>query len=139
MSNTVGYKKPPEEHRFQPGVSGNPAGRPKGLARKTRELLGDDGESLVRFWASVMDGGPLPDGTVPSVRERLEASKLLADRGWGKAPQFVLVEDEDPLESEIDVARIAAEFHRDLDEIAERRRRQREEEARSSLDPPARD
>lgn len=25
----VGYKRPPERTRFQPGVSGNPAGRPK--------------------------------------------------------------------------------------------------------------
>lgn len=26
----VGYAKPPAEHRFKPGQSGNPAGRPKG-------------------------------------------------------------------------------------------------------------
>ena len=26
----VGYKKPPKEHQFKPGVSGNPRGRPKG-------------------------------------------------------------------------------------------------------------
>nr|MBA3241403.1 hypothetical protein [Acidobacteriota bacterium] len=27
---TVGYGKPPREHRFQPGLSGNPKGRRKG-------------------------------------------------------------------------------------------------------------
>jgi hypothetical protein len=26
----VGYKRPPREHQFKPGVSGNPRGRPKG-------------------------------------------------------------------------------------------------------------
>lgn len=26
----VGYGKPPKEHQFQPGKSGNPAGKPKG-------------------------------------------------------------------------------------------------------------
>jgi len=25
----VGYKRPPKEHRFKPGTSGNPKGRPK--------------------------------------------------------------------------------------------------------------
>ena len=25
----VGYKKPPKEYQFKPGVSGNPKGRPK--------------------------------------------------------------------------------------------------------------
>lgn len=30
----VGYGKPPKEHRFKPGQSGNPAGRPKGSKNK---------------------------------------------------------------------------------------------------------
>jgi|SRR5579862_1354025 len=69
-----------EGGRFQPGVSGNPGGRAGGLARRTRELLGGDGEPVILFWLQVLHD----DGAKMS--ERLEASKLLADRGWGKAP-----------------------------------------------------
>ena len=32
---TVGYGHPPEAHRFTPGQSGNPRGRPKGTTSKT--------------------------------------------------------------------------------------------------------
>jgi hypothetical protein len=34
---------------FPKGVSGNPGGRPKSLSRKTRELVGGDGEPLIRL------------------------------------------------------------------------------------------
>jgi hypothetical protein len=39
---SVGYGKPPKQHRFQPGHSGNPKGRPKGKKNTTtlvREIL----------------------------------------------------------------------------------------------------
>jgi hypothetical protein len=39
----VGYGKPPKAHRFKPGQSGNPGGRPKGVKNEStimRELLG---------------------------------------------------------------------------------------------------
>ena len=32
---TVGYSHPPEAHRFTPGQSGNPRGRPKGATART--------------------------------------------------------------------------------------------------------
>lgn len=30
--------------------------------------------------------------------DRLEASRLLADRGWGKAPAYAAIEEADPLD-----------------------------------------
>ncbi len=35
----VGYGRPPIEHQFRPGRSGNPTGRPKGARRFTADLL----------------------------------------------------------------------------------------------------
>ena len=33
-----GYANPPPEHRFQPGVSGNPKGRPRGARNMANEI-----------------------------------------------------------------------------------------------------
>ena len=36
--HVVGYKNPPREHRFKPGQSGNPRGRPKGVKSLDQRL-----------------------------------------------------------------------------------------------------
>ena len=70
---------------FEPGRSGNPGGRPKGLTRRVRELVGDDGTAIAEFMYSVMaDEGA-------RTADRLEAARWLADRGFGKALQAVEV------------------------------------------------
>jgi len=62
------------------GVSGNPGGRPPGLAELVREQT-QDGQELVRFMLGVLRGRKQP------VRLRMEAAAWLADRGFGKALQ----------------------------------------------------
>jgi hypothetical protein len=70
---------------FAPGRSGNPGGRPKGLTRRVRELVGDDGTAIAEFMYSVMaDEGA-------RTADRLEAARWLADRGFGKTLQGVEV------------------------------------------------
>jgi hypothetical protein len=50
-ADTVGYKRPPREHQFRPGQSGNPSGRPKG-ARNFKTELREELSELV----TVRDG-----------------------------------------------------------------------------------
>jgi hypothetical protein len=96
---------------FAKGTSGNPSGRPKGLAKATRDLVGEDGmTTLVQVWWDIARDETRRD------RDRLEASRLLADRGWGKPANFEPLEG-DPLGLE-DVE--AAEFRAKIMRLADR-------------------
>jgi hypothetical protein len=72
------------------------------LAKATRELVGEDGMALVQLWWDIAQDETRRDG------DRLEASRLLADRGWGKAAAYEPLEG-DPLNL-ADVEAAAEEF-----------------------------
>ena len=77
---------------FVPGVSGNPGGRPKGLARYVRELVGDDGRRVADLMLGIMEDEREPTLT------RMEAARWLADRGFGRS--HVPVEVRQPKQEE---------------------------------------
>lgn len=110
---------------FEPGQSGNPGGRPKGLATKIREIA--PAEELASFYVALWtrDGKVLRQLGIKvadvTLADRTRAADWLADRGYGKAPQYAAVEGEDPLEltDPLDLSIEAA-----LDELAARREAQ---------------
>lgn len=75
--------------RFAPGQSGNPAGRPrigKTLAERIRTLGGEDGA----VYASMLHDIAMNEKE--STRLRIEAAKVLLQRGYGDPRQVVDVE-----------------------------------------------
>ena len=75
----VGYGRPPREKRFQPGQSGNPAGRP----RAHRNLRTDLQEELAVV--EVIEG---PDGQEEIPRQRLIMRRLI-ERAMRSDPKAV--------------------------------------------------
>jgi hypothetical protein len=85
---------------FAPGQSGNPKGRPPGVAAAARRLIGEDGERALAFLADLMDGKAMTlevvdpengqkriEATLPPVKERRLAAEALLDRACGKVAQ----------------------------------------------------
>src|SRR5262245_25503988 len=66
---------------FLPGRSGNPGGRPRGLSRRVRELVGDSGEAIAAFMFELMNDKKARNA------DRIEAAKWLGDRGFGRSVQ----------------------------------------------------
>ena len=95
----------PADTKWKPGQSGNPGGRPKGVARLAREMT-DDGRKAIAVLVDILENG--------KPAERIQAAKELLDRGFGKAPAFERVEGADPLEQ----GEVETELARVMDELA---------------------
>jgi hypothetical protein len=102
-------ERPGMATRFRPGQSGNPGGRPKGIAAAVKDRVKP--EDLVDILVEVAQDPRA------KASERIAAVKELTDRGWGKAPAFAAIEGSDPLE----LGAIAAEAQAIADELTARR------------------
>jgi len=71
----------PKGRRFQPGQSGNPAGRPRGL-QELQQLARDNAPLAIATLADIAANGK-------SESARVAASVALLDRGWGKVTQLI--------------------------------------------------
>jgi hypothetical protein len=70
-----------KSHLFQPGVSGNPSGRPKSDAT-IRDLARQQTEPAIQTLTDIMDNKKAPYSA------RVHAACALLDRGWGKPAQY---------------------------------------------------
>ena len=100
--------------RFAPGVSGNPGGRPKGIAAVVRDAY--PAHEIVAGMVKIAKGLKVA-GQKPTIADMVRAREWLADRGYGKAPVHAPVEGENPLELD----RIDRTIGEIVDDLAARR------------------
>jgi len=111
-----------EATRFKPGQSGNPSGRPKGIASTVRKQCGGSPDELVDRLRAVARGdavdesGARPKPACP--RDQIRAVEMLLSYGWGKPASFAAIEGADPLELD--------ELSREISAIADELRARRD-------------
>lgn len=71
---------------FPKGTSGNPGGRPRGLARLVRDTVGDTGWVEIVEEMRAIATGAHDDATA---RDQISAAAWLTDRGFGRPQQTV--------------------------------------------------
>ena len=89
-SYEVGYGKPPAEHRYKPGQSGNPLGRPKGARNKQRKPYDERLKEIVLEEAyrevQVHDGNK--QVTVPMAQAIVRSMAVSAAKGNTRAQRL---------------------------------------------------
>lgn len=78
----VGKGKPPVEHQFKPGQSGNPAGKPKGtkhLSTHIQEMLNDE-----NFEIKLKDGTLLKERPIKAIIKTAVAKSISGDNRWAE-------------------------------------------------------
>lgn len=84
----------PKGKQFEPGNTiSKMGGRPKGLARRIRDMVGDDPARVANVLFDILEDPTARNG------DRIAAAREILDRGWGKAPAFAPIEGGDPLEA----------------------------------------
>lgn len=97
---------------FLPGKSGNPSGKPKGIAAKARELIGDDPTELLEVFLEIAYDPKAKPG------DRKAAAEALLDRAYGRVPSYAPIDGEDPLDLSV-----LSDLHGLIDELSSRRDR----------------
>ncbi len=95
---------------WKPGQSGNPNGRPKGIASRAREIIGDDPSQLLDVLLEIARDTEQKSG------DRVAALREYLDRAYGKSATFAPIDGEDPL----DLTELA-QIRTVVDELAQRR------------------
>lgn len=78
----VGKGKPPKEHQFKPGQSGNPNGVPKGtkhLSTHIQEMLNDED-----FELKLKDGTLLKERPIKAIIKTAVAKSISGDNRWAE-------------------------------------------------------
>lgn len=88
VQGRVGNPDKTKPHRWLPGQSGNPTGRPKSLGPMIRHDT-EEGRVLVEALMGIAQEVANPSSA------RVSAINTLLERGWGKAPQAVAGNEEE--------------------------------------------